>query len=276
MTNNDKRKVFKFEVFLSNHSNLINLIGVLASLFGLFFAGKLYFKSTHIETDIYNKIDQQINNNIYNDVAYYDVPEYSDYLSKAKSGDTYSQMWVAKHYKEIGKYDDSIYWYINVINSDNKYQAIAYNNLGWLYVNGFGLYECDMYDSKRYDEAFNMFYKASKLGLEEGTRNAVEVAKLPNYYCGTFKSELIKEFLEKNEKNTIKEEDRRVVKSRYYALDVFHGMNYSYRNYHCTYSGYGNCTMTANGIERGCYTYYCSIYNTDGQVDNCVFIYELD
>lgn len=62
----------------------------------------------------------------------------NDYHAKANAGDVYSQLFLAQHYYEIGEYKDAIYWYKTASSAkDNDYRAIACNNLGYLYAQGY-------------------------------------------------------------------------------------------------------------------------------------------
>lgn len=100
------------------------------------------------------------------------IPWNKDHISRANAGDACSQMFLAEHYFEIGDYNEAIYWYKMATIEPSKYQVYAYNNLGFLYAQGFGLsdYENDGY--RRFDIALHLFLKADKAGVKQGNENA--------------------------------------------------------------------------------------------------------
>lgn len=263
-----KKRIFKrIETLYKQHESLFTIAGLLISAISLFFGGSLIINSKSFHTDIINRIEHQENYNYETVIDY--SPKSTDYLSKAKEGDVYSQMWIAKYLKDAGNYDDAIYWYLIASERDSEYQAIAFNNLGWLYLNGYGIKEYSKFSQVRYDKAFEMFYRASELGSEIGTYNMLQVASLPGYALSKEKSSMIENKLRQNADTN--EQEAEVIKSKYFSVVLYQGKTCTIENYHCTYSG-SYTEATGNGLTETMYKYYGVIYSTDGQVENCLFI----
>lgn len=92
----------------------------------------------------------------------------TNYLERANAGDIYSKMFLTEHYFEVGDYNEAIYWYKIAAMADSKYQANAYNNLGVLYAEGYGISD-DVGDGYMwYEQSLKMFLNASS--IDENSR----------------------------------------------------------------------------------------------------------
>lgn len=193
-----------------------------------------------------------------------------DYVAKAKAGDEQSQLYLAEQCYHNGEYDSAINWYKIIAEKNGKYKDVAYNNLGWLYINGYGLSELGQYDSMRYEKALKCFLTAYELGSETGKRNAIITIKLPSFNrYGKMKDE-IDGFMNDNNISLEESEDKTPIESHYRCFNIYHGKYYTFENYHYTYSG--SRTIIENGLTTTAYEYYGVVYDTDGQVKNCIFI----
>ncbi|MDR2569493.1 MAG: hypothetical protein LBD23_04225 [Oscillospiraceae bacterium] len=95
------------------------------------------------------------------------------YIEKASRGDSSAQIFLADYYFNIGKYDESFYWYTILSTTDCDYQAIACNNLGYMYAKGLGLSDEYPININRNEKAFELFFIASKLGQQTSIINTV-------------------------------------------------------------------------------------------------------
>lgn len=261
------KKTNRIEEFCSRHQGTIALLELFFAVVGIIIGGSLVINSNSFQAGIINRIEHQENN--YSETVIGNAPEYTDYLSRAKSGDVYAQMRMAKLFKEANNYADSIYWYINAAEQESKYQAIAYNNLGWLYANGYGLNEYPKISSYRYDKAFTMFYNASQLGLTVGMDNMVQLALLPGYTPPQDIDENSKRIIES--KTASDDQEKQVVKSMVLHSNVYRGPIASFDNYHGKFAGTATLP-SSNGLYDTVYMYSGVVYNTDGQIENCVYI----
>ena len=93
------------------------------------------------------------------------VAKNDNHFAKANAGDTYSQMFLAEHFYEIGEYDEAIYWYKIASAAENDYSYYACNNLACLYANGYGLSDYEQSGYRRFDIAVSLFEKAREYGI---------------------------------------------------------------------------------------------------------------
>ncbi|MBR5969849.1 MAG: tetratricopeptide repeat protein [Lachnospiraceae bacterium] len=231
-----------------------------------------------VTNEIVGEVSSRIENTVHTEIAntYQYIqeayissqPMYSDYNERAKLGDVYARIWMAEMNRRIGDYTQALYWYETAIENESEYRAVAYNNLGWLYVNGYGLADYGRYDAERYMKAYDCFKMASDLGLETGTRNAIEVLRLPSYISTGERAEEERRFLEDSNAVIDPDAEKVVVRSTYLHFDQYRGVTYTAENYHCKYSGTHPVT-TPDGLVKTVFDYYGVIYNTDGQVERC-------
>ena len=102
------------------------------------------------------------------------IPWNSNKYDRANAGDVEAQMFLADHFFEIGDYNEAIYWYKIASSEEGKYQAIACNNLGYIYATAFVPTDETSYNSKLI-KAYQSFSKASRLGLKSGRENAAMI-----------------------------------------------------------------------------------------------------
>lgn len=93
-----KKKQNRIEEFCSKHQGTIALWELIFAVIGIIIGGSLVINSSSFQAGIINKIEHQENN--YSETVIKNAPEYTDYLSRAKSGEVYAQMRMAKLYKE--------------------------------------------------------------------------------------------------------------------------------------------------------------------------------
>ncbi len=195
---------------------------------------------------------------------------------KAKAGDEKSQILTAEKYIQAGDYSSAIYWYKKASQKDGYYQAIAYNNLGWLYINGYGLLQIGEFDSMRYQEAFKCFLRASELGSETGRKNAIITVRLPSFIEYGELKETIETFKKDNNINLADYTDRIIVDRTFLYSAIYKGEEFTSENWHYYYGGAQIDKKEEGGktvsIVNNC-IYYGERYNTDGQVRDCELIY---
>lgn len=99
-------------------------------------------------------------------------PNNANLMERANAGDVKAQLQLAHFYYETGDYSESIYWYkMMIVSSDaGEYKALAYNNLGYLYSNGYGLATEAVSEEKRLNIALEFFEKSAELFSEKGNR----------------------------------------------------------------------------------------------------------
>lgn len=95
-------------------------------------------------------------------------PLNTDATAKALAGDIDSQLFLANHYMDLGKYDDAILWYRELIKNKAVNQAKINTNLGFAYY----LYNAEN-QSATLEKAFSCFWDAWLQGDEGGYHNLV-------------------------------------------------------------------------------------------------------
>jgi len=95
------------------------------------------------------------------------------YIERAGRGDPIAQIFLADYYFNTGKYDESFYWYTILSSMDCSYQAIACNNLGYMYAKGLGLSDEYPINVNRNERAFELFFVAGELGQPTAVINTV-------------------------------------------------------------------------------------------------------
>lgn len=179
----------------------------------------------------------------------------TNYVEKANAGDVYSQMFLAEHYYEIGDYNESVYWYKIAAMADSEYQAYAYNNLGILYAEGYGISD-DVSDGyRRYEQSLKLFQNASAID-EKFKDNIWLLLKGNSKEC----------FPNVNYDNLVAQlqfDEASVVESSYYEYrEITMGHVFWEDNKKYTYSGLVTIPST-DGISRSRYMYYVQVYRDD-------------
>jgi len=104
-------------------------------------------------------------------------PFNSNIVEKANAGDLKSQLMLAEHYYEISDTAESIYWYKIASAQESAYQAMALNNLAYIYANVDSLAEWDRFTLVK---AYKIFLKAGEMGEPSAYRNAyILLHKIP-------------------------------------------------------------------------------------------------
>ena len=181
----------------------------------------------------------------------------NNYEERANAGHTYSQVYYAEQKYSVGNYEDALYWYRIASTKKGKYGAIASNNLGVLYANGYGLKEFSD-EEERLSQSFMCFYKASEYGFEVATQNAINLVQYRYHRIAECIGEdLVDTFLNKHNKADI-EKEAFIVGYRYESYYVFHGAVYMGGTYCGTNVEYGNDEKT-----RTVHVYKMPVYNTE-------------
>ncbi len=263
----------KFELWYSKHQGLVSILELVIALAGLMLAmltvSNKISQQTITLADITNDIQMQASsiNQIQNQVNYYgsvmidESTKHKDYLSRAKEGDSYAQIWVADNYKMAGNYSEAIYWYKNACETNGENQQIALNNLAWLYANGLG-----SSDMGTYSDAFKLFKQASDLGYSVAFQNAEELLGVPGYLFGEEEKSFIQEHGIEIDHNHTGEQ---AIANRYFYLEKAYP-TYSYGGYHCKYSG--SVVLPDGQVTKTKYAYYGSVYPSDGRISNLIYV----
>jgi len=104
---------------------------------------------------------------------------------KAFAGNVGSQFFLADYYYEIGDYSKSIFWYKIIRENTSDNNAVALNNLGYLYSSRLGLVENEIKNFE--EEALGYYLKARNIGCKYATLNAYlilynnDVDRFPDY-----------------------------------------------------------------------------------------------
>ncbi len=202
-------------------------------------------------------------------------------LSKANAGHAKSQMLLAEHYFEIGEYKDSIYWYKVASANKSRYQAVACNNLGYLYAKGYGLSENEIDGFYRQERAVRLFAEAYRIGLQSNYEYVIDTSRDNGLNTVRFYSEECfpnKEDYPGTILNWIDmaKSTRVVVSCKYVSFDVYKGRSFWIENTYYTFSG--TC-IAQNDNENFMYThykYFVQIYKPNTEPYNPVFIYMVD
>ncbi len=188
------------------------------------------------------------------------LPWNNNHFERANAGDVESQMFLADHYFEIGDYKEAIYWYKLASAIKGEYQAKACNNLGYIYAMGWGLSENELDLSSRLSKAYQSFKKASNLGLENGTKNAIMILR----------SNSAEDFPGIDYVNALSELSpgvySEVVKSEYVSFNTYTGREFWDGNTKYTYSG---CNVIGSSSA---YTYYAQTFQENIEIPK--YIYE--
>ena len=89
----------------------------------------------------------------------------SDTIKRANAGDQSAQLFLANHYKKVGDYANSLYWYKAAsVNKQTKEAGIAFNNLAFLYYNNFVPDDYSTASPTYYDTIFYCFDRSKELG----------------------------------------------------------------------------------------------------------------
>lgn len=182
----------------------------------------------------------------------------NNYEERAKAGHTYSQVYYAELMYSNGNYDDALYWYKIASTKKGGYGAIASNNLGVLYANGYGLKEIATNEDERLAQSFMCFYTASEYGLEIATYNAVNLLRYRYYSISEYIDEdVVDAFLNKHNKADL-EKEAFIVGYRYESYYAFLGAVYKGG----TYCG-ANVEYGEDGKTKTVHVYKMPVYNTE-------------
>jgi len=179
----------------------------------------------------------------------------TNYVEKANAGDIYSQMFLAEHYYEIGDYNEAIYWYKIAAMADSEYQAYAYNNLGVLYAEGYGLSDDVDNGYRRYEQSLKLFQNASSID-----------AKFKDNIWVLLKGNSKECFPNINYDNLVAElqfDETSSVESSYYEYrEITKGGVFWEDNKKYTYHGLVS-TPSTDGLSKSHYVYYVQVYRDD-------------
>ena len=204
-----------------------------------------------------------------------------NHVNRANAGDAYSQMFLAEHYYEIGEYNDSIYWYklasVNTQNSD--YQAVACNNLGFLYAKGYGLSDYELEGIHRYAKAILLFAKAHEIdkGGSIALKSELNGIETLRYYWDECY------YLDEDEcsDTIVSWKDRAanlriVTSSEYKSFEICRGVTFQEGNTYYTLCG-TYVGLSENGYyTRTYYMYYGKTYEDNADPYEPEFIYLQD
>ena len=193
------------------------------------------------------------------------IPWNRNHTERANAGDVYSQMFLAEHYFEIGDFSEAIYWYKIASIEPSKYQKYAYNNLGYLYAEGFGLSDFENNGFHRLEMALDLFIKASDTGVEAGTNNSKIL--LMNNTSECFPNTNYEELLEK-----FMCDGSYVVTSSYENFTMYKGAEFWEGNKKYLYSG-AAVVPTQCDITTTIYCYYVQEYTKEYDDMNFEFVY---
>ena len=194
-----------------------------------------------------------------------DIEGNQNYLDMANAGDTYSQMFLAEHYFEIGEYGDAIYWYKLATINKGTYQAAAYNNLGVIYARGFGLSDSESDGFYRFQKAYQLFRAASNLGLPQGKENAIYVLRTNDRKCFPDISEIEINSLLKNSYSEVES-------SAYETFVIYKGPVFWENNTKYTYSGSVLMPWNDTQLVRTYYMYYGQTYKDNIEITPYEFV----
>lgn len=193
------------------------------------------------------------------------IPWNRNHIERANAGDIYSQMFLAEHYFEIGDYGEAIYWYKIASVEPSKYQAYAYNNLGYLYAEGFGLSDYENEGYRRLEMALNLFIEASEQAVRAGTTNTRILLSSNNSEC--FPNINYEEMLEEFECN-----GSYVSSSSYEKLTTYRGTQFWDGNIQFRYLGTA-VELTQNDLIKTVYCYYVQTYSEEFDRAKLQFVY---
>lgn len=195
------------------------------------------------------------------------IPGNDNLVNKANAGHIKSQMLLAEHYFEIGEYADSIYWYKLACANEGKYQASAYNNLGYIYANGFGLSNDENDNYYIYEKAYQLFRAAHDLGLLEGQRNAISVLRMNDREC--FPN------LDQTDINTFLDDNYySIVESTHYkSFEKSMGKFFWVGNTKYTFSGTFTAPAQDSNWTKTYWMYYGQTYKDDEEIMSYEFVY---
>ena len=180
------------------------------------------------------------------------VAKNDNHFAKANAGDTYSQMFLAEHFYEIGEYDEAIYWYKIASAAENDYSYYACNNLACLYANGYGLSDYEQSGYRRFDIAVSLFEKARELPALQNDNIKILLAK-------TVKNDYIE-----NNYNILAEkyglyEGREQISAKYASSERYLGSMIWDGNTRYLFSG-TYIDVSENKMPQGLYRYYVVEY----------------
>lgn len=181
------------------------------------------------------------------------IPWNYDNFAKANAGDTYSQMFLAEHYYEIGDYEQAIYWYKLSSIEKSEFQPYAFNNLGYLYAKGFGLSEYETDGYRRFEIALNLFLKANQEGVEISNHNAKSL--LTTYPKEYFPNTDYYELLE-----LLMCDEPYVIRCLYEKTYIYKGVTFWENSKKYIYSG-SSIESTPDKGTRTIYNYHVVIYD---------------
>lgn len=203
------------------------------------------------------------------------IPGNDNLLNKANAGHAKSQMLLAEHYFEIGEYEDSIYWFKTASANDGKYKAVACNNLGYLYAEGFGFPEDEIDGFYRYERALMLFAEAYEVGLQNNCNYVTDISRhngldTLRYYSDEYfpgKEDYEGTMLEwKDEAISM----RVVVSYEYKSFNIYKGRSYWDGNILYTYSG------AYKDLSGTYYKYFGQTYKPNTEAYDPVFIFLFD
>lgn len=192
-----------------------------------------------------------------------------DYVARANAGDTDAQIFLAQHYYEVGDCDEALFWYkVAAASSDKETQMAAYNNLGCLYAQGYGLSDYENEGFRRFELAKNMFLKAVDAGSDialENLRLLLQTTSI-DLFVGEDYAEIAGGVLDA--------EDVLIESTSYEYSEIYRGAVYYEKNKKCVYSG---TTIMPVGTATGTYyTYLVHEYEPDTEFSDYKFIYTED
>ena len=102
-------------------------------------------------------------------------PWNSDLLAMAKSGDAVAQTKLANYYCIVGDDENGVYWYQLIAERSTEFQAMAINNVAYLYLVNEDKYKPILPDF--YNYIIGLFIEAYEKGCEVSQRNIYKMMK---------------------------------------------------------------------------------------------------